>query len=75
MPSALNRSREAGGYGWNHVFGRDNRALSQQFKDRFDQIEWDSKLGEPDGENRLFRLGGVAKVWREGRFRKGKYGT
>lgn len=74
MPAALKRSREAGGYGHSYVFGRENRVLSQQFKDRFDQIEWDSKLGEPDGENRFFRLGGCAKVWKESSFRKGRYG-
>lgn len=72
MPAALNRHRDAGGYGHSYVFGRNNRVVSQQYKDNFDQIKWESKLGPPDKQNKFFRLGGCADVWVFGpeRFKK-----
>ena len=63
MPKALKRHRDAGGYGWSRVYGPDNRTVSDKYKENYDLIKWESKLGPPDKKNPFFRLGGSADVW------------
>jgi len=46
MPRRLNRKD----YGWSLTYGRDQRTLTKEWKDRFDKIKWDTDMsGWEDG--------------------------
>lgn len=47
MPG-LKRSKAAGSYGWSYVWGRDQRVLSERYKENYDLIKFDGINRPPD---------------------------
>lgn len=47
MPRRLNRPT----FGWSYTYGRDQRTVSEEYKDRFDKIKWDTDTSDwEDGQ-------------------------
>ena len=46
MPRRLNRK----GYGWSYTYGRDQRTVSDKFKENYEKVDWDTDTsGWEDG--------------------------
>lgn len=51
MPRRLNRPE----YGWSLTYGREQRSVTDKFKDGYEKIKWDTDTSDwDDGKHRYF---------------------